>query len=816
MFLRNLKLRDRLILLALIPATGLLYFGFLELKREIANLKEAQYTAIELKRIERLSNLIHSLQLERGLSSGFISGKELKEPLESQRNKTDRALMDLGSSTPSELLKIREMVDSRRPDPYEVIDIYSGLIAHEINKIRDASKKITVHEIEDAALNYLSVLKFKEYLGQMRATLFSYLLKKESGLLYLFYEKAGGFKDEKGGFLAGADEPLRRFFEETYKGEDVQRLEYIIENLSKKKIDITPDLWFSTATAVIDKLKSIEDYSLQRILRKVEINLSWSKKNMIILFSIYAISFSLSLLLIVNILLSIKRSVLIAVDAASSIGKGDLTGNIEITSRDEIGSILGGLDSMQRNLKELHRGIKKTLSSVFNSKEEILKISSTVEEATSHITSATSDITASVSEIASSSKGIGESIERLYNFTEQTIATLLEFKATVKEIAEVASNLSSFVDDSSSQIEESFSALKTIREGIEETGLRIESTASALQELTKNVEMVREASDYSVRVSNEVSLMIKEKGLSSIKETSRSMEEIKTSQEALGVVVKNLDRFSSEVTKIVNIIDDIAGETKLLSLNAAILAAQAGEQGKGFGVVADQIKLLAERTAQNTKEIGDIIKKLKTEVSGLVERQEKTLQSIHHGMKTVSIAEDVFKEILEKQKASLNQQELIKNATEEEVTAFEDIRQSIEAISAQSEKIIRATKEQDTGNMRILEGIERVKEMAKSLKRSTGELTYGAEVIAKQGGDVHEQVNLIKRAIKELENALSLAERRLQDTMAISEENLRIARALRDNASYLDTAIISLNNEVKRFKIGEVTGDEVLGVQKMS
>ena len=97
------------------------------------------------------------------------------------------------------------------------------------------------------------------------------------------------------------------------------------------------------------------------------------------------------------------------------------------------------------------------------------------------------------------------------------------------------------------------------------------------------------------------------------------MKNIKSSVEKTNDFVKKLGVRSDEIGKILNVIDDITDQTTLLALNAAILAAQAGEHGKGFSVVAEEIKDLAERTAFSTQEIGSLIQSVQEEVKGTVQ-----------------------------------------------------------------------------------------------------------------------------------------------------------------------------------------------------
>ncbi len=804
----RLKIKERIILLILLPSIALSYFIFLEFKDSFSFLKESDYIVQVLKRGAKYSLLIHSLQKERGLSAGYITSKEntIHESLKSQRKETDEILEEISIIQVSELRTIRKRVDALKITTLEIIDLYSRLIDLVINEFDELPRKITIHELEDRLYMHSDLIKTKENLGRIRATITAYIISKDPSLLPRLITNIALFKEYRERFLRFGDDSLKRFYNETYKGLDVERVEDIINIFLRPKavLDITPELWWTTVTRVIDKLKEVEDYSIQGTIKEADINISLYKRKFVVLSIIFIVVFSFSSLLILNIISSIRKSVSTTVDVAEAIGRGNISGEIPLYLKDEMGDILHGMKRMQDNLKELISWIKKATEDVSISKELLLSKSQTCEEVTGHLTSSSSEITTSATEIASTSKEIKESIENLSHSTEITLSTILEFRSAVEEIVNMASSLSSFVDESSTSIEESFSGLKTIRQGIEETNARIEATVTALQEITKSITMVKDSSDSSVRVAREVASMIKDKGVVSFNELRKSMDEIKKEQEALGAFVDKLVKISGDVVKIIRIIDDIADETKLLSLNAAILSAQAGEHGKGFGVVAENIKSLAERTGVNTKEIASMLETLKKEVSGLKEGQERTISSINNGMEAVKIVGGVFKEIFEKQELSISEQERIKTATEEQVIALEEISKAAEVISSSSERITKAVAEQDSGNLAILKGLENVKDIAKNLKRSTEELTTGADSITKAEEDIHEHVSFISRSIMELERAIELVRARLEELSLVSHENLKIAKSLRENAISLDSTILSLQNGIKRFKTKEV------------
>ena len=145
--------------------------------------------------------------------------------------------------------------------------------------------------------------------------------------------------------------------------------------------------------------------------------------------------------------------------------------------------------------------------------------------------------------------------------------------------------------------------------------------------------------------------------------------------------VERLGASSTEIGEIIAVIDEIADQTNLLALNAAIEAARAGEQGRGFAVVADEVRKLAERTTQATKQIAGMIQTIQTETKQAVEAMQLGRAEVTEGIRLADSAGSSLRQVVSETKSVVGMISQIASATQEQSTTSEQISRSVEAIS---------------------------------------------------------------------------------------------------------------------------------------
>lgn len=264
-------------------------------------------------------------------------------------------------------------------------------------------------------------------------------------------------------------------------------------------------------------------------------------------------------------------------------------------------------------------------------------------------------------------------------------------------------------------------------QGAETQGSQTLQVASAMQEMAATVQQVSENSGHAADTSQKAAEVARQGG-EIVKETLARMHAIAESVEQTSKKVHNLGERSEEIGQIIFVISDIADQTNLLALNAAIEAARAGEQGRGFAVVADEVRKLAERTAEATHRITGMIHTIQSETKDAVAAMQQNNVEVEKGVKSTVLAGDSLGVIIE---MSENVGSMVTNIA----TAAAEQSATTESINSNVDQIAKITAAHAAGAQQTSKALEDLSGLALNLQQLVGQFRLESNGHGRRGGN---------------------------------------------------------------------------------
>jgi methyl-accepting chemotaxis protein len=265
-------------------------------------------------------------------------------------------------------------------------------------------------------------------------------------------------------------------------------------------------------------------------------------------------------------------------------------------------------------------------------------------------------------------------------FVEKLHGSFGNVSQDVTSLAHVAERLTGSSGKNLHLIGEQSSAITLTRNSINEL---VESVNQIAQFASNASAQAQDASDAAARGKTTLS--------ANVKTISTLAEEVKSA----AAVVNRFEEFSSDVGKLLNTIQNVAEQTNLLALNAAIEAARAGEHGRGFAVVADEVRGLAVRTRQATEEIHKVISELRTVSASAVTAMQGSVERANRGVEATTASGEVLNTILNNVEAITQINEQIAASTHEQTLTFSQVSTHVNGIYQNTQLIIVSTGELD-------------------------------------------------------------------------------------------------------------------------
>lgn len=480
-------------------------------------------------------------------------------------------------------------------------------------------------------------------------------------------------------------------------------------------------------------------------------------------------------------------------------GGGDLSRELPVRSRDEIGELAESFNRFLVRLREMVGRLHAVIGELGKASERIRNSSHEVMEGAVRQSQALEDTSRAIEGIDEAAGGIAESIGFLVGSVEESSSATLELGATIEEIAGQMEKLFTTVEEISSAINQMSVASQEVSENVGILSSSTEVTVSSMLEMDASIKEIEENATLTSQLAS-AAAEDAQQGKRTVDETIHGIEVIRETVDRAGEAIMELGRQSGAIGKILTVIDEVADQTSLLSLNAAIIAAQAGEHGRGFAVVADEIRELAERTAVSTREIATIIGTLQEGTQEAVLAMKEGSERVHQEVSRSRAAGLALEKIRTSTLKAMEQVNGIVRATQEQSRGSRQVTDSMNQVAAMLEQIATAITEQSQGARQLAEGAEVMRDIAAHGKQSTGEQAKGGRQINQNMEQIRQMIGRIDAATRELSQRSRQVLDGAGSVHKVAESNASRTAELDQVVEMLSRLTRTLEEEVGAFK----------------
>jgi len=417
------------------------------------------------------------------------------------------------------------------------------------------------------------------------------------------------------------------------------------------------------------------------------------------------------------------------VEVARALASGDLTRDVAINTQhvkvsngDEIGTMATDFNLMLDRVQEAGQAFAEMRASLHDL----------------------------IGQVQTSADGLADTSRQLGDSSGQAGQAVQQVTAAVQQVAGGAQHQSTAAHDTSSLVGQLLEAIDQVARGAQEQAQSVSDASSTAAQMAAGVEQVA-ANAQAVAATSQQTKASAELGVQAVDQTVRGMHEIREVVSTAAGRVEELGKLGQKIGAVVETIDDIAEQTNLLALNAAIEAARAGEHGRGFAVVADEVRKLAERSQRETKAIADLIRDVQAGTRQAVEAMEQGAAKVEDGSAQADRAGRALGEILQAVGSTVRQVGEIAHAAQDMSVRGREVSEAMGGIAAVAEEATAATEEMSATASGAGQSVQEIASIATESSAAIQEVSASTEEMGAQVEEVSAQAVELAETARQLQ-----------------------------------------------------------------
>ncbi|MBV9897251.1 MAG: methyl-accepting chemotaxis protein [Chloroflexi bacterium] len=436
----------------------------------------------------------------------------------------------------------------------------------------------------------------------------------------------------------------------------------------------------------------------------------------------------LALVIAVVIAMSLARRIGRVTVAAQRVARGDLGYVVADTSRDELGLLAGAFREMvagQREMADVAEAVAGgDLSQAVQPRSAEDALGHAFGKMIANLRKLVGEVQMSATQVAGTSDLLGSA-------ATQTGTAVQQVTQAVQELASGAQQTSTGAQDTSAAVGDLTQAIDGIARGAADQARQVQSVTTTASEMADGVDEVARVAKQVASASEQTRAAAAHGG-EAVRGTVEAIGDIQTVVRDATDKILDLGSLGEKIGAVVQTIDDVAEQTNLLALNAAIEAARAGEHGRGFAVVADEVRKLAERSSRETRQIAELIAQVQAGTRQAVDAIERGASSVSHGADRAAAAGEALDAIGKAVEASVTQVGAIAESAQRMAVASREVTAAVQSISAVVEENSASAEQMAVRARQVSVSVQSIAAVAEEQTAGTEEVSASAEEMSAQ------------------------------------------------------------------------------------